>query len=114
MAPSGIFTGWAKVTLEIRGSDDPQLKSSYDRLGAVRDLELGEDVLDVVFNGAYTYKELFRYLAVGVPVGKQFEDFGLPGCQRLNNLLALRIGRLSAFVCLVGELFEQPSGQIPA
>src|SRR5919201_5043141 len=56
---------------------EPGLAGPYDRLGAIRDLELGEDVGDVVAHGLRAENEVARDLLVAPPLRDQLEQLAL-------------------------------------
>jgi hypothetical protein len=49
-----------------------------DRLHAIRDSELAEDVADMVGDGLGAEAQLLRNLGIGAALGDELEDFGFP------------------------------------
>jgi hypothetical protein len=112
--------------------EQAEFDGAYGCLGTVRNLELGDDSVHVVLDGAQGYRKPLGYLPVCVPLNHQSQDLRLPGGQQpekkmrfgvliwgsYRGLLRGASGTRSEdcgfflFVHLVGQLPERPRNEL--
>ena len=75
------MTSGAAFTRRGRGRFRPKSPYSEGGLGAIADLELGQDVGHVVLDGFQAQAEVFCDFGIGVAGGDAAEDLCFSGCE---------------------------------
>ena len=66
--------------------EQAEFDGAYSCLGTVRDLQLGDNAVHVVLDGAQGYRERLSYLPVCVPPGHQSQDLRLSERQQPEKM----------------------------